>query len=263
MCRRGNSLFPRRRNGRSRLLNEGWVVFVFNTASQRAAGRMLDLLLCVDVLQSAVLTVMGALGKLCTRCRIFWSPIWAYMYSLRRLDEQEPATRWRMLSSLLTRLSAREGQRAAEGGVEGGVRSSEGCYGVPCMCVYFVTASESVSVSRALSCPYEAFFFGRVCALCAHTGLREQIHLCTNVCVLFFCLCLCLGGCRLSSSALAIASAPSPSNHVPNPLLSHSGEAFEGAGLGCAGSMLLDYTSETLGSVRWSSQVWSSLGRSC
>ena len=63
MCRRGNSLFPRRRNGRSRLLNEGWVVFVFNTACQQAAGRMLDLLLRVDVLQSAVLTVMGALGK--------------------------------------------------------------------------------------------------------------------------------------------------------------------------------------------------------
>ena len=151
MCRRGNSLFPRRRNGRSRLLNEGWVVFVFNTASQQAAGRMLDLLLCVDVLQFAVLTVMGALGKLCTRCRIFWSPIWAYMYSLRRLDEQEPATRWRMLSSLLTRLSAREAQRAAEGGVEGGVRSSEGCYGVPCMCVYFVTASESCQ--RRVLCP--------------------------------------------------------------------------------------------------------------
>ena len=121
MCRRGNSLFPRRRNGHSRSLNEGWVVFVFNTACQQAAGRILELLLHVDILRSAVLAVMGALGELCTCCRNFKSTIcvkiWAYMYFLRRLDQRAPATRWRMLSSLLTRLSAREVKRPADGGV--------------------------------------------------------------------------------------------------------------------------------------------------
>ena len=228
---------------------------------------MLDLLLRVDVLQSAVLTVMGALGKLCTRCRIFWSPIWAYMYSLRRLDEQEPATRWRMLSSLLTRLSAREAQRAAEGGVEGGVRSSEGCYGVPCMCVYFVTASESVSASRALSCPYEAFFFWKgMCIVCAYGCERADSSLHKCLCPVFLSVFV-FGWVptqfKCPRNRQCPLLHPSPSNHVPNPLLSHSGEAFKGAGLGCAGSMLLDYTSEALGSVRWSSKVRSSLGRSC
>lgn len=63
----------------------------------------------------------------------------------------------------------------------------------PICVVYFVTASESVSASRAVSCPYyEAFCFKGMCIVCAYGCVRADSYLHKCLCPVF-CLCLCLG----------------------------------------------------------------------